>query len=259
MRFRPCIDLHNGVVKQIVGASIGEGNEPVTNFASDKSASYYAQLYRDDGLAGGHVIMLGPGNEAAAEETLSTFPNGLQLGGGIDRGNARSWLERGAAQIIVTSYLFVDGRFQQDRLEDLAWEVGSENLVVDLSCARSGEGFVAMTDRWQRPTDLEITEANLTMLSEFCSQFLVHATEVEGKQEGIATGVVELLGEIAPITTTYAGGIRSFKEIERIDELAQGRLDFTVGSALDIFGGTGIRYRDLVAFNRAREEDGRDS
>ena len=253
MRFRPCIDLHDGVVKQIVGASLAEGNEPVTNFASDRSASYYAQLYRDDGLAGGHVIMLGPGNEAAAEETLRTFPNGLQLGGGIDRGNARSWLERGAAQVIVTSYLFVDGRFQQDRLEDLAWEVGSENLVVDLSCARLGESFVAMTDRWQRPTDLEIT-----MLAEFCSQFLVHATEVEGKQEGIATDLVRLLGAIAPITTTYAGGIRRFEEIERIDELAQGRLDFTVGSALDIFGGTGIRYRELVAFNRAREEDGRE-
>ena len=257
MRFRPCIDLHNGVVKQIVGASLGEGHEPATNFASDRPASYYAKLYRDDGLAGGHVIMLGPGNEAAAEEALSTFPNGLQLGGGIDRSNARSWLERGAAQVIVTSYLFVDGRFQQDRLEDLASEVGSENLIVDLSCAPSGESFVAMTDRWQRPTNLEITEANLTMLAEFCSQFLVHATEVEGKQKGIAHEVVKLLGEIAPITTTYAGGIRSFEEIERIDELAQGRLDYTVGSALDIFGGTGIRYRELVAFNRAREENNR--
>jgi phosphoribosylformimino-5-aminoimidazole carboxamide ribotide isomerase len=250
MRFRPCIDLHNGVVKQIVGASLGEGNEPATNFVSDRSASHYAQLYRDDGLSGGHMIMLGPGNETAAAAALAAFPNGLQIGGGIDRSNAQSWLERGAAQIIVTSYLFVDGRFRQDRLEELASEVGSHNLVVDLSCARSGDTFVAMTDRWQRRTDLDITEANLTMLSEFCSQFLVHATEVEGTQMGIATDVVKLLGEIAPIATTYAGGIRSFEEIERIGELAQDRLDFTVGSALDIFGGTGIRYRELVAFNR---------
>ena len=145
MRFRPCIDLHKGVVKQIVGATLDEESEPATNFVSDRSASYYAQLYRDDALSGGHLIMLGPGNETAAAEALNAFPRGLQLGGGIDRGNARSWMDRGAAQIIVTSHLFVEGRFQRDRLEDLASEVGSENLVVDLSCARSGDTLVAKT------------------------------------------------------------------------------------------------------------------
>ena len=252
MRFRPCIDLHNGVVKQIVGTSLGD-DDPITNFTSERSPAYYAQMYRDDSLDGGHVIMLGPGNEESAQEALAAFPYGLQLGGGINLNNARRWLDRGAAQVIVTSHLFVDGRFRQDHLENLATKVGSHNLVVDLSCARVDGAYIAMTERWQRATDLEITAANLRKVAACCSQFLVHATDVEGKQSGIAKEVVQLLGDITPIATTYAGGIRSFAEIELIETLGGGRLDFTVGSALDVFGGTSIRYRELGDFNRERE------
>lgn len=250
MRFRPCIDLHQGQVKQIVGASLRDDGPPITNFAADRPPAYYAELYQRDGLEGGHVIMLGPGNEQAARQALSAYPQGLQLGGGITADNASGWLDAGAARVIVTSYVFADGRLHRDRLERAVAAVGRHRLVLDLSCARRDDRYVVMTDRWQRDTDFAITRENLEELAGSCGEFLIHATAVEGKQQGIDADLVELLGAIAPLPITYAGGVRSMADIERIDRLGQGRLDFTVGSALDIFGGTGLRYAELVSFDR---------
>ena len=255
MRFRPCIDLHQGVVKQIVGATLtdADDDEPVTNFSAEQPASYFAQRYRDDGLHGGHVIMLGPGNEEAAAGALTAFPAGLQIAGGINPENGPAWLERGAGGVIVTSYLFADGRLRRDRLQDMAAAVGVRNLIVDLSCSeREGRYFVA-TDRWQTVTDFEIEGGNLELLAASCAEFLVHATQYEGRQGGIDAGLVRLLADLAPLPTTYAGGIRSVADIERIAELGQGRLDFTVGSALDLFGGTGVNYEELVTLYGRRE------
>ena len=248
MRFRPCIDLHQGVVKQIVGATLREGDEPDTNFAAQRPASYFAELYRGDGLEGGHVIKLGPGNEEAAREALAAFPGGMHIGGGIDAENGQEWLGRGAAAVIVTSYVFQDGRLHRDHLERMVEAVGAERLVLDLSCARRDGRYVVATDRWQKFTDFEINSANLEQLATTCGEFLIHATEVEGKQEGIDAELVRLLGDSAPLPTTYAGGIRSLDDVEQVGRLGQGRLDFTVGSALDLFGGRGVRYQELLHF-----------
>lgn len=250
MRFRPCIDLHNGVVKQIVGASLQDGADPQTNFATDQPASCFAARYRQDGLQGGHVIMLGPGNETAAAAAVAAFPGGLQVGGGINPQNAAAWLQRGAAGVIVTSHVFQNGKLRRDRLQDMVDAVGASRLILDLSCRKIDGRYVAMTDRWQTATDLEINAATLADLASSCGEFLIHATAVEGRQAGIDAELVALLGRIAPLPVTYAGGIRSLADVEQIRELGRGRLDFTVGSALDLFGGTGLRYADLVALNQ---------
>ena len=250
MRFRPCIDLHNGVVKQIVGASLQDGADPQTNFTTDQPASYFADRYRRDSLHGGHVIMLGPGNETAAAAAVTAFPGGLQVGGGINPQNAAAWLQRGAAGVIVTSYVFQDGKLRRDRLQDMVGAVGASRLILDLSCRKIDGRYVAMTDRWQTATDLEINASTLADLAPSCCEFLIHATAVEGRQAGIDAELVALLGRIAPLPVTYAGGIRSMADVERIREFGQDKLDFTVGSALDLFGGSGLRYADLVALNR---------
>ena len=250
MRFRPCIDLHNGVVKQIVGASLQDGADPQTNFTTDQPAAYFADRYRQDGLHGGHVIMLGPGNETAATAAATAFPGGLQVGGGINPQNAAAWLHRGAAGVIVTSYVFQNGKLRRDRLQDMVDAVGASRLILDLSCRKIDGRYVAMTDRWQTATDLEINASTLADLAPSCYEFLIHATAVEGRQAGIDAELVALLGRIAPLPVTYAGGIHSMADVEQIRESGQGKLDFTVGSALDLFGGTGLRYVDLVALNR---------
>ena len=252
MRFRPCIDLHQGQVKQIVGSTLRDGAVPETNFVAEKPPAYFAELYRHDNLHGGHVIMLGPGNEQAATHALATFPGGLQLGGGINANNAADWLDRGAAQVIVTSYAFRDGQLHRDNLQRVVDAAGRERLVLDLSCGLRDGRYVVMTDRWQQATDFEINADNLAFLAESCCEFLVHATDVEGKQQGVDEELVALLGEIAPIPTTYAGGVRSRADIDVIDRLGQGKLDFTVGSALDIFGGTGLNYEEMAAVNGAK-------
>ncbi len=249
MRFRPCIDLHGGRVKQIVGSSLRDGPDAgkiETHFESEDSPSRFAEMFRRDGLDGGHVIMLGPGNEAAAGEALAAFPGGLQIGGGIDPENAAQWLERGASHVIATSYLFENGVFSPARLARLVAAVDRERLVLDLSCARRDGRYFVMSNRWQTWTELAIDAETLGSLAESCSEFLVHAVEVEGKQTGPDLDLVELLSGATPIPATYAGGIRSLADIEAIERLGRGRLDFTVGSALDIFGGHHLRYADLA-------------
>lgn len=248
--FRPCIDLHEGRVKQIVGGTLtDEGARE--NFVSDKSAAEFAELYRRDGLSGGHVIQLGPGNEEAARAALSAFPGGLQLGGGINEKNARTWLDAGASQVIVTSYLFEGGRFSEARLRALLERVSPDELVIDLSCRRRGSEYFVATNRWQTVTDVRVDGALLDRLAPSCCEFLVHAADVEGLCQGIEEDVVRLLGEAATIPVTYAGGARSLDDLARVAELSRGKVDLTFGSSLDIFGGRGVKYADCVAHNRA--------
>jgi phosphoribosylformimino-5-aminoimidazole carboxamide ribotide isomerase len=252
MRFRPCIDLHDGRVKQIVGGSLRDGSAPQTNFTSSLPPAYYAELYQRDGLDGGHVIMLGPGNDAAAAETLTAYPGGLHVGGGITNDNAALWLERGASGVIATSFVFGSGQLQRDNLERLAEAAGRDQLVLDLSCAADDDGrYVVATDRWQKLTDFEVCAANLEMLSAYCFEFLIHATQVEGRLQGIEARLVTLLGDATPLPTTYAGGVRSMEDVDQIESLGQGRLDYTVGSALDLFGGSGVKYEDLIQRHRS--------
>ena len=248
--FRPCIDLHEGKVKQIVGGTLGEAGLR-TNFVSERPAAWFAGLYRRDGLAGGHVIMLGSGNESAARAALAAYPGGLHIGGGITAGNALDWLTAGASHVIVTSWVFREGRVDWPRLEELSRLVGPARLVLDLSCRRRGGDYFVVTDRWQKFTELTVNAATLAQFSRYCSEFLIHAVDVEGLCQGIDRELVEKLAEWTPIPTTYAGGARSLADLEEVTRLGRGRIDLTIGSALDIFGGTGVKYAELVAFNQA--------
>jgi phosphoribosylformimino-5-aminoimidazole carboxamide ribotide isomerase len=210
-------------------------------------------LYRRDGLKGGHVIMLGPGNDAEARAALRAYPGGLQVGGGVNLGNARSWLEAGASHVIVTSWVFRGGQVDWERLEQLVEAVGKSRLVLDLSCRRRGEGYFVVTDGWQKFTDVAISRENLEKLSAWCAEFLIHAVDVEGQCRGVDQELVSKLGQWSPIPTTYAGGASSLGDLEAVTRLGQGRIDVTIGSALDIFGGRGLRYEDAVAFNQRLE------
>jgi len=251
--FRPCIDLHEGKVKQIVGGTLGgEAGRLRTNFVSDRSAAWFAELYKRDGLKGGHVIMLGPGNESAARAALQAYPGGLQIGGGINADNAKAWLDAGATHVIVTSWVFRDGRLDAARLAQLVRKVGREKLVLDLSCRKRDGDYLVVTDRWQKFTDLTINRETLEKLAAHCAEFLIHAVDVEGLCRGIDSELVIKLGEWTPIPTTYAGGANSLADLEKVTQLGRGRIDLTIGSALDIFGGSAVRYEDAVAFNRKR-------
>lgn len=249
--FRPCIDLHHGKVKQIVGGTLTDAGAR-ENFVSDLEPSYYSELYRRDGLLGGHVIQLGAGNEQAAVTSLKAWPKGLQLGGGVGAHNARQWLENGASKVIVTSYLFDGDKLSLQRLDELMKVVTPNELVIDLSCRRQGDGYWVATNRWQTVTQTRLDRQLLQELGQFCSEFLVHAADVEGLCQGIEQDVVRLLGDACPLPCTYAGGGRTLSDLDLVDQLSAGRVDLTFGSALDLFGGTGVRYEDCVRYNRAK-------
>ncbi len=252
-KFRPCIDLHGGKVKQIVGGTLNDdGTAPTENFVSEKSPREFAEQFQADNLQGGHVIKLGPGNEEAAREALGAWKGGLQIGGGINRENATEWLEAGASHIIVTSTIFgKDGTFLENVLQELSREVGGDKLVLDLSCKTTDTGWTVAMNRWQTLTDLHITTQSLTHLSQYCAEFLIHAADVEGLCGGMDAELVKWLGEWTRVNDgfpiTYAGGISSMTEIETIQKQSGGHIDYTVGSALDLFGGSALSYRDLVA------------
>jgi phosphoribosylformimino-5-aminoimidazole carboxamide ribotide isomerase len=250
--FRPCIDLHEGKVKQIVGGTLNDAGAR-TNFVSEKSAAWFAELYQRDGLNGGHVIQLGAGNEAAARAALAAFPGGLHLGGGVNAQNARGWLEAGASHVIVTSWVFREGRVDWTRLDELVNAIGKDRLVLDLSCRKRGDDYFVVTDRWQKFTDLKVNAETLQKFSSHCAEFLIHAVDVEGLCRGIDRELVEKLGHWTPIPTTYAGGANSLADLEEVTNLGQGRVDLTIGSALDIFGGNGVKYEDCVEFNRRQK------
>lgn len=252
-KFRPCIDLHNGKVKQIVGGTLSDDGVVKENFVSNRDATYFADLYAKDKLLGGHVIQLGGGNEAAALRSLSAYPNGLQIGGGVNLENAQKWLEAGASHVIVTSWLFEGERFSWRRLEELVEKVGRERLVLDLSCRKTTEGWSVAMNRWQTLTDLEITPENLEKLALYCDEFLIHAADVEGLCGGIDSDLVEVLGNWGGISMTYAGGVSGFEDLELIERVGLGKVDVTVGSALDIFGGELLTYSALVEWNNRVE------
>lgn len=253
MRFRPCIDIHNGKVKQIVGGSLRDkGDSARTNFSSELGADHYARLYQKDGLKGGHIIMLNHAGSEYYEATrrqalsaLAAYPGGMQIGGGITAENAAGYLEAGASHVIVTSYVFKDGAFCRENMEKLVSEVGKEHIVLDLSCRKREGAYYIVTDRWQKFTDVTVTLDIMKELGSYCDEFLVHAVDVEGKARGVETELASLLGEYKGNPVTYAGGVGSMKDIEDLRKYGKDRLDVTVGSALDLFGGN-ISFSELI-------------
>lgn len=256
MRFRPCIDIHNGRVKQIIGSSLrDDGDSADENFVSEHDGAYYAELYKKDGLNGGHIILLNPEDSeyyaADCEQAFSAlreFPGGMQIGGGINAENAAKFIEAGASHVIVTSYVFKDGIINIENLNKLVQAVGAEHIVLDLSCRKKADGqYYIVTDRWQKFTDVAVTHDVLDMLAGHCDEFLVHAVDVEGKSAGIDEELISILGSWNGIPVTYAGGVRNFSDLARMKELAGDRLDVTIGSALSIFGGQ-MNYDTVVVY-----------
>lgn len=280
MKFRPCIDIHNGKVKQIVGGSLrDEGNTAAENFVSLQDAAYFAQFYKEKGLKGGHIILLNPfGSEyyektkEQAMEALKTYPGGLQIGGGITPARAEDFLKAGASHVIVTSYVFREGKLHYDRLREMVAAVGKERLVLDLSCRRKGrcqdriyrsnkgrsslesgylpeneQDYYIVTDRWQNYTDVKLNADTLKELSDYCEEFLIHAVDVEGKAQGIEQKLVAMLGKECQIPTTYAGGVHNFADLEKLKTLGRGRIDVTIGSALDLFGGR-MKFAEVLTY-----------
>ena len=253
MRFRPCIDIHNGNVKQIVGSSLNDTkNRAVENFVSKYDGSYYGNKYKKDQLPGGHVIILNSAEseyyEASKEQAfkaLAAYKGGLQVGGGINDKNAMEFIEKGASHVIVTSFVFKDGKIDYDNLYKIYRKVGKEKLVLDLSCRKKDNVYYIVTDRWQKFTNVKLEEKIMYELSGYCDEFLIHAVDVEGKNSGIEAEVVGMLGKLDGVKATYAGGISSYEDIEKIKELGNGKVDFTIGSALDIFGGK-LKY-DIIS------------
>ncbi len=252
-QFRPCIDLHDGQVKQIVGGSLSNQGAQ-TNFVSDRDASYYADLYRQHQLTGGHVISLGGGNQQQAKAALAAWPNGLQYGGGVNADNAMDYIHAGASHIIVTSWLFEQGQFSWQRLAALKDLVGKERLVLDLSCRQRNNSWFIATDRWQTVTSTEINAQTLQRLAQYCAEFLIHSADVEGLQAGIDGPLVKLLGEHCTIPVTYAGGARSLADLQQVKELSNGKVDLTIGSALTIFGGSGINLEACIHWNQQNKQ-----
>ncbi|KAF2200845.1 Phosphoribosylformimino-5-aminoimidazole carboxamide ribotide isomerase [Delitschia confertaspora ATCC 74209] len=256
-KFRPCIDLHAGSVKQIVGGTLSTTSDSSlkTNFTSELPASYYASLYKQHNLSGAHVIMLGPGNEDAAREALKAWPAGMQVGGGITEENAARWVEAGAEKVIITSYLFPNSTFSLPRLEAVLRALGNDKnkLVIDLSCRRKDNRWFVATNKWQTVTDFELNQDSISLLQPHCSEFLIHAADVEGLQRGIDHELVTALASWCSIPVTYAGGGRSIEDLELVKRLSHGKVDLTIGSALDIFGGSAVKFEDCVKWNQAQE------
>ena len=247
MKFRPCIDLHQGKVKQIVGATFDEDPLKITsNHVSDRTPSYFANLYRSKGLDGGHVIKLGKGNDEAALSALKTYPGGLQIGGGINPNNIREWIDAGASKVILTSWLFTRNRIDFSRLGLLVELVSPERITLDLSCSKFEDGYRIMANQWRTRTEALLDRRLLERLSPFCSEFLIHSVDAEGRREGVDGQLLELLSGFSTRPLVYAGGVASWSDVGKIETLGRGEIDFTAGSSLDIFGGNTLRFEDLA-------------
>ena len=255
MEFRPCIDIHNGSVKQIVGSSLRDQNDAAKeNFVAKQDAAFFAGLYREYGIRNGHIILLNPISSPYYEETkrqalmaLTAYPGGLQVGGGITPDNAEKFLDAGASHVIVTSYVFKDGHIQYDKLKELVKTVGRDRLVLDLSARMKDGRYYIVTDRWQNYTDVELTEETLDMLAAYCDEFLVHAVDVEGKANGIEEVLAKRLGDWGKIPVTYAGGVHNYEDLSRLKQLGRDRVHVTIGSALELFGGT-MKLDEVLKF-----------
>lgn len=259
MQFRPCIDIHNGMVKQIIGSSLQDaGDQAAENFVASQDASFFAEIYKKYQIEGAHVILLNGRDSPYYEKTrqqacaaLAAYPGHMQAGGGITLENAQEYLDAGADKVIVTSYVFRGGSVCEENLKKLSRAVGRERLVLDVSCRERDGAYYIMTDRWQKFTDTAVSRDTLDYFADYCSEFLVHAVDVEGKSGGIEERLVRLLGEWNRIPITYAGGVHSYEDLQKLYTLGDGRIHVTIGSALDLYGGK-LRFEEVLNWCRSR-------
>lgn len=247
-RFRPCIDIHEGKIKQIVGSTLTNPSQKlIENFVTEKPASYFAKMYKDESLIGGHVIMLDNKEETLqqAREALQTYPKGLQVGGGINDATAAEWIEKGASHVILTNFLFDNDTLNIGHIEKVIQRVGREQIVLDLSCRKKNGNYYVVKDKWQRFTNLEVNKETIQKLENYCSEFLIHGVDAEGTQSGIEKELIAKLGSWVSIPTTYAGGVKKYSDIDLVRELGKGKIDLTIGSALNIFGGA-LEYKKVI-------------
>lgn len=255
MEFRPCIDIHNGKIKQIVGGSINDHINIVTeNFVSQYDGAYYGEFYKKYKLKGGHIIILNPKNSEfyeqslmEAQKALKAYPNGLQIGGGVTSENAKEFINAGASHVIVTSYVFSDGKVNMDNLEKLLKAVGKEHIVIDLSCRKKKNEYYIVTNRWQNFTDVILNKETLDFFKDYADEFLIHAVDVEGKLSGIEEDLVRILGTWDGIPITYAGGVHSKEDLSKLKLLGNNKIHVTIGSALDLFGGA-MNFQETLEF-----------
>lgn len=247
MQFRPCIDIHNGQVKQIVGSTLADGLVIQENFIAEKDASYFANVYKQDGLFGGHIIMLDQTEKTKGQaiKALNIFPKGLQIGGGITPDNALNLINTGASKVIITSYIFYKGNINIKRLEKISNIVGKDRLVLDLSCKKKDGDYYVVMNKWNTFTNFKIDQKGFDLLAKYCAEFLVHGVDKEGKREGVDEKLLEILGKVKTKPITYAGGVKNLKDVEKIKKLGKYKINFTIGSALDLFGGN-IKYKDII-------------
>lgn len=269
MKFRPCIDIHNGKVKQLVGGSLkDEGDVAKENFVATSDSTYYANLYKEEGLKGGHIIILNSkdspfyeDSKKQAVDALKAYNGGMQIGGGINAANAKEFIDYGASHVIVTSYIFEDGKLSYERLMRLVDAVSKDKIVLDLSCRKKNGDYYVVVDRWQTFTDMKLTKESLKELANYCDEFLIHGVDVEGMGAGMEEDLVKILVEYVKENSgnvngaledklsnvTYAGGLGSYENIERFKEISEGLLDYTIGSALDLFGGK-LEFKKVLKY-----------
>ena len=250
MKFKPCIDLHHGKVKQIIGSTLNS-KEIKVNFTSNQNSSYFAQLYRKYQLSGAHIIMLGPNNEEACLQALKTWPGHLQVGGGITLANGEKWLKAGAQKLIFTSYLFPDKTLDLSRLQSLKKNYGRNKIVIDLSCSKTlaDKGYYVFKNKWKEQTTFKLELASLQSIIPYTEEILIHAISVEGKNQGMDQDLVyqlKKLHEQTNLNLVYAGGIHHQEELDEFVKISESKIDFTIGSALDIFGGRGFSFQQLA-------------
>lgn len=253
MEFRPCIDIHNGKVKQIVGSSLEDATASAKeNFVSSRDADFFAEFYKNEGLKGGHAIILNKigtpeyeASKAQAMKALAAYPSGLQIGGGITDANIMDFIRGGASHGIVTSFVFSDGQINHINLKKLRSTAGKQHVVLDLSARKKGDHYYVVTDRWQKFTKEEVTPTLLEELSEYCDEFLIHAADVEGQKAGIDEELLEILSRYQGVPVTYAGGVGSYEDIDKVRKAGSGKINLTIGSALDLFGGP-LNYETVM-------------
>ncbi len=251
MNFRPCIDVFKGKVVQLIGTSLFGGEEKtiVKHFESEYSPAYYAELFKQDNLKGGHILSLGSGNNDVVIEALKAFNGGMKYGGSVTPENAHVYLDAGATHVIVNSYVFDNGEINLPNLKSLVKSIGKDKLVLDMSCRKKNGDYYIVTNLWEKFTNVILDQKSLQDISKYCDEIIVHGVDSEGRKQGLESDLVRILAQHTPIKTVYAGGISSIADLTMIKALGNEKIDPCIGTALSIYGGN-LSYYEVLEWNK---------